>query len=105
MASSLQWKGREEVALTDEEICSIGRKTVLAFTLSGFTLQIGWIMVVGWFSDTIPVYFYWLSSFALLCGGGNAAANACIGSMICDLLPETERSVFAHIIYPCGAIR
>jgi len=71
----------------------IGRKTVLAFTISGFTLQIGWIMLVGWFSDTIPVYFYWLSSFALLCGGGNAAANACIGSMICDLLPETERSI------------
>lgn len=54
-------------------------------------MQIAWIMVVGWFSNVIPVHFYWLSSLTLLCGGGNAAANASISSMVSDLLPELDR--------------
>ncbi|KXJ90296.1 major facilitator superfamily transporter [Microdochium bolleyi] len=82
----------------------IGRKTVLAFTLAGFTMQIAWIMMVGWFSDVIPTRFYWLSSLWLLVGGGNAAANACIGSMISDILPELERSVAFMQIHVASSV-
>ncbi|KAH7029234.1 major facilitator superfamily transporter [Microdochium trichocladiopsis] len=82
----------------------IGRKTVLVFCLAGFTMQIMWMMVVGWFSDTIPAEFYWLSSLTLLCGGGNAAAGACIGSMVSDILPELERSVAFMQIHVASSV-
>ncbi|KAH9904507.1 major facilitator superfamily domain-containing protein [Xylariomycetidae sp. FL2044] len=71
----------------------IGRKPVLALSIASFALNLAWIMIVGWFRDALPVQLIWLASLAFIFGGGNAASNAALGSLVADIVPESERSV------------
>ncbi|KAI1817720.1 MFS general substrate transporter [Poronia punctata] len=72
---------------------TIGRRPVFALSLTGMSLAILWIMVVGWFHQSIPPRLIWLSPVAYLLGGGNPALSAAVASMATDVVSESERSV------------
>ncbi|KAI1371269.1 MFS general substrate transporter [Hypoxylon crocopeplum] len=70
----------------------IGRKPVYAASSVGMILNLLIIMVVGWFSDALPTRLVWIASLAHLCGG-QPVMNACIYSIISDVVPESNRSI------------
>ncbi|KAI0906277.1 major facilitator superfamily domain-containing protein [Ustulina deusta] len=71
----------------------IGRRPVFAMGLIGMSLAILWIMVVGWFPQTLSPRLIWLSPIFYLLGGGNPVLSATITSMATDVVPESQRSV------------
>ncbi|KAI1353636.1 major facilitator superfamily domain-containing protein [Xylaria sp. FL0043] len=71
----------------------IGRRPVFAMGLIGMSIALLWIMVVGWFSQTLPPRLIWLSPIFYLLGGGNPVLSATIISMTTDVVPESQRSV------------
>ncbi|KAI0193161.1 major facilitator superfamily domain-containing protein [Astrocystis sublimbata] len=70
----------------------IGRRVIFAIGLIGMGMALLWIMVVGWFSQTLSPRMVWLSPIAYLLGGGNPVLLATINSMVVDIVPESERS-------------
>lgn len=70
----------------------IGRKPVYATAAIGMILHVLLIMVVGWFPDTFPVRWIWISSVAHLFGGP-PVIGACTYSMVSDIVPESSRYV------------
>ncbi|KAI1103050.1 MFS general substrate transporter [Jackrogersella minutella] len=70
----------------------IGRKPVYAASSVGMVLSLLFTMVVGWFSDTLPPRLIWVSSLAHLCGG-SPVINACIYSILSDVVPDSNRSI------------
>ncbi|KAI0429899.1 major facilitator superfamily domain-containing protein [Xylaria sp. FL1042] len=71
----------------------IGRRPVFAMGLIGMSIALLWIMIVGWFSQTLPPQLIWLSPIFYLLGGGNPVLSATIISMATDVVPESQRSV------------
>ncbi|KAI3325438.1 MFS general substrate transporter [Xylariaceae sp. AK1471] len=71
----------------------IGRRPVFALGLAGMSIALLWIMVVGWFHQTLSPRLIWLSPIAYLLGGGNPVLSAIIASMAADVVPESERSL------------
>ncbi|KAL7619931.1 hypothetical protein AAE478_010478 [Parahypoxylon ruwenzoriense] len=70
----------------------IGRKPVYAASSMGMTLSVLLIMIVAWFPRTLPVRSVWISSLAYLCGG-SPVMNACVFSILSDIVPESTRSI------------
>ncbi|TGJ84594.1 hypothetical protein E0Z10_g4179 [Xylaria hypoxylon] len=77
----------------------IGRRPVFAMGLIGMSLALLWIMVVGWFHQTLSPRLIWLSPIFYLLGGGNPVLSATIASMATDVVPESERSVNFMLIH------
>ncbi len=50
-----------------------------------------WVMVVGWFYQTLSPRLIWLSPISYILGGGNPVLVATITSMVVDVVPESER--------------
>ncbi|KAI0537467.1 major facilitator superfamily domain-containing protein [Xylaria digitata] len=71
----------------------IGRRPVFAMGLIGMSLSLLWIMVVGWFHQTLSPRLIWLSPIFYLLGGGNPVLAATIISIATDIVPESQRSV------------
>ncbi|RWA11541.1 hypothetical protein EKO27_g3586 [Xylaria grammica] len=71
----------------------IGRRPVFAMGLIGMSLSLLWIMIVGWFHQTLSPRLIWLSPIFYLLGGGNPVLAATITSMATDVVPESQRSV------------
>ncbi|KAI1165965.1 major facilitator superfamily domain-containing protein [Nemania serpens] len=70
----------------------IGRRPVFVMGLTGMSISILWIMVVGWFSQTFSPRLIWLSPVFYLLGGGNPVLSAIVHSMTLDIVPESERA-------------
>ncbi|KAI0836938.1 MFS general substrate transporter [Hypoxylon sp. FL0890] len=70
----------------------IGRKPVYAASSTGMVLSILLTIIVAWFSDVLPPRLLWVSSLAHLCGGA-PVMNACIYSILSDVVPESTRSI------------
>ncbi|OTA66072.1 MFS general substrate transporter [Hypoxylon sp. EC38] len=70
----------------------IGRKPVYAASSVGMVLSMLLSIIVAWFSDILPPKLLWISSLAHLCGG-SPVMNACIYSIISDVVPESSRSI------------
>ncbi|KAI1136459.1 MFS general substrate transporter [Hypoxylon sp. FL0543] len=70
----------------------IGRKPVYATTSAGMVLSMLLTIGVAWFSDILPPRLLWVSSLAHLFGG-SPVMNACIYSMLSDVVPESTRSI------------
>ncbi|KAI8963498.1 MFS general substrate transporter [Daldinia sp. FL1419] len=69
-----------------------GRKPVYAIAAVGMVLHVLMIMFVGWFPDSLPVRWIWISSIAHL-SGGPPVIGACTYSMVSDIVPESSRSI------------
>ncbi|KAI1826665.1 major facilitator superfamily domain-containing protein [Xylaria intraflava] len=70
-----------------------GRRPVFALGWAGMSIAILWIMIVGWFYQTLSPKLIWLSPLAYVLGGGNPVLAAMVNSIATDILPESERSV------------
>ncbi|OTB02042.1 hypothetical protein M426DRAFT_322992 [Hypoxylon sp. CI-4A] len=70
----------------------IGRKPVYAASSIGMTLHLLITMIVGWFPDALPPRSVWVASIAFVLGG-SPVMNACIYSIISDVLPESSRAI------------
>ncbi|KAI3342537.1 major facilitator superfamily domain-containing protein [Ustulina deusta] len=70
----------------------IGRRPVFAIGLTGMGIALLWVMVVGWFYQTLSPRLIWLSPISYILGGGNPVLVATITSMVVDVVPESERS-------------
>ncbi|KAI1435827.1 major facilitator superfamily domain-containing protein [Xylaria sp. CBS 124048] len=71
----------------------IGRRPVLVLAWVGMALAILWIMVVGWFYQTLSPKLIWLSPVAYILGGGSPVLAALVNSIVTDSVPESERSI------------
>ncbi|KAF2966230.1 hypothetical protein GQX73_g7347 [Xylaria multiplex] len=71
----------------------IGRRPVFVMGLIGMSLSMLWIIVVGWFHQTLSPRLIWLSPIFYLLGGGNPVLAATIISIATDIVPESQRSV------------
>ncbi|KAI5863629.1 MFS general substrate transporter [Durotheca rogersii] len=70
----------------------VGRKPVYISSASGIALSILMMTVLAWFSDILPARSIWFSAVAYLLGG-SPVMNACIYSILTDLVPESNRSI------------
>ncbi|KAI1111171.1 major facilitator superfamily domain-containing protein [Nemania sp. NC0429] len=70
----------------------IGRRPVFVMGLTGMSISILWIMVVGWFPQTFSPRLIWLSPIFYLLGGGNPVLSATVHSITIDMMPESERA-------------
>ncbi|OTA96601.1 hypothetical protein M434DRAFT_67261 [Hypoxylon sp. CO27-5] len=74
----------------------IGRKPVYAASSVGMVLSMLLSIIVAWFSDILPPKLLWVSSLAHLCGG-SPVMNACIYSIISDVVPESSSFMRIHM--------
>ncbi|KAI1478669.1 MFS general substrate transporter [Daldinia eschscholtzii] len=70
----------------------IGRKPVYATAAVGMILHVLFIMIVGYFPDTFPTRWIWISSVAHVLGGP-PVIGACTYSIVSDIAPESSRSI------------
>ncbi|KAI0468726.1 major facilitator superfamily domain-containing protein [Xylaria cf. heliscus] len=70
----------------------IGQRPVFAIGLVGMGIALLWVIVVGWFYQTLSPRLIWLSPISYLLGGGNPVLIATLTSMVVDVVPESERS-------------
>ncbi|KAI1258694.1 major facilitator superfamily domain-containing protein [Xylariaceae sp. FL1019] len=71
----------------------IGRRAVFALGIIGMSMAALWIMVVGWFSNSLSPKLLWLSPIFYLLGGGNPVLAAALQGMVTDVVPESKRSI------------
>ncbi|KAI1296972.1 major facilitator superfamily domain-containing protein [Xylaria venustula] len=71
----------------------IGRRPVFALGLIGMSISVLWIMIVGWFPQTLSPRLIWISPIFYMLGGGNPVLAATITSMATDVVPEAQRSI------------
>jgi MFS family permease len=67
----------------------IGRKPVLLLNIFGQGLASTWTLAVCWFE--MPLKLVWLSSIALIIGGGATVTTAIVPSIIADVTSESSR--------------
>lgn len=81
-----------------------GRRPVLLLTILGALLQDIMLKAVLWYPDLINPRFIWLSSAALLLGGGDAVCGSMVYLVVADVaLPEQRASLF-FLLTACGLI-
>ncbi|KAI1412845.1 MFS general substrate transporter [Hypoxylon sp. FL1857] len=81
----------------------IGRKPVYAASSVGLVLSTLLTIIVAWFSNVLPPKLLWVSSLAHLCGG-SPVMNACIYSILSDVVPESSRSIYFMRIHMVSLI-
>lgn len=81
-----------------------GRRPVLLLAILGALLQDAVSKTVLWYPDLINPRFIWLSSAALLVGGGDAVSGSIVFLIVADVaLPEQRASLF-FLLTACGLL-
>lgn len=81
-----------------------GRRTVLLLAILGALLQDAVSKTILWHPDLINPRLIWLSSAALLVGGGDAVAGSMVFLAVADVaLPEQRASLF-FLLTACGLL-
>lgn len=81
-----------------------GRRPVLLLAILGALLQDVVSKIVLWYPDLINPRFIWLSSAALLVGGGDAVSSSMVFLLVADVaLPQQRASLF-FLLTACGLL-
>lgn len=81
-----------------------GRRPVLLLAILGALLQDVVSKAVLWYPDLINPRFIWLSSAALLLGGGDAVSGSMVFLVVADVaLPQQRASLF-FLLTACGLL-
>ncbi|KAG8159396.1 hypothetical protein KVR01_011057 [Diaporthe batatas] len=81
-----------------------GRRPVLLLAILGALLQDVMSKTVLWYSDLVNPRFIWLSSAALMMGGGDSVSGSMVYLVVADVaLPEQRASLFFQLT-ACGLI-
>ncbi|EJT80754.1 hypothetical protein GGTG_00748 [Gaeumannomyces tritici R3-111a-1] len=69
-----------------------GRRIVLALSAAGYTLMLGWVVVICSLPNIYPVSLVWVSSLLFFIGGGQRIFNSIVFTLISDSLDESKRA-------------
>ncbi|OJJ31597.1 hypothetical protein ASPWEDRAFT_32219 [Aspergillus wentii DTO 134E9] len=69
-----------------------GRKPVICLCIPAYAINISIVLLVLWFSDTLPLRTVWLGSLAWFFSGGHVVTFAVVWTMMADVTTEDERA-------------
>ncbi|KAL8327941.1 hypothetical protein RB597_003989 [Gaeumannomyces tritici] len=69
-----------------------GRRIVLALSAVGYTLMLGWVVVIRSLPNIYPVSLVWMSSLLFFIGGGQRIFNSIVFTLISNSLDESKRA-------------
>ncbi|KAK4171556.1 major facilitator superfamily domain-containing protein [Triangularia setosa] len=69
-----------------------GRRPVLALSLLGCLLSVGFMYLIFYFSDVVPLWLFWWSSAFELIGGGGQVLVAMLYTFVADVVPIDGRA-------------
>lgn len=81
-----------------------GRRLVLVLAILGALLQDVISKTVLWYPDLINPRFIWLSSAALLVGGGDAVAGSMVFLVVADVALPQQRANLFFLLTACGLL-
>lgn len=81
-----------------------GRRPILLLAILGAMLQDIFSKIVLWHPDAISPRFIWLSSAALLVGGGDAVSGSMVYLVVADVAPPQQRASLFFLVTACGLI-
>lgn len=81
-----------------------GRRPVLLVAILGALLQDVIMKAILWRPDLFSPRLVWLSSAALLVGGGDAVAGSMIFLVVADVAPARQRASLFFLLTACGLV-
>ncbi|KAK2602823.1 hypothetical protein N8I77_009328 [Diaporthe amygdali] len=81
-----------------------GRRPILLLAILGALLQDIFSKIVLWHPEAISPRFIWLSSAALLVGGGDAVSGSMVYLVVADVAPPQQRASLFFLVTACGLI-